>query len=161
MHDNSILWKNVFGQKIAEMDQKLGFLNLKTNLVINFLCILCWKFLCTVFLHKSHIWEKSCSWDISQNALSRSNFRTKWTISWANWWNRLILACWYGQSGLWTLKWTLSQELTGGINLFFACWCNFMQIKLKVLGVGMVKNGCGQSYDGTLKLTYLKNKQME
>ena len=36
-----------------------------------------------------------------------------------------------------------------------------MQIKLKVLGVGMVKNGCDQSYDGTLKLTYLKNKQME
>ena len=25
----------------------------------------------------------------------------------------------------------------------------------------MVKNGCGQSGDGTLKLTYLKNEQME
>ena len=30
-----------------------------------------------------------------------------------------------------------------------------MQIKrrLKILGVGMVKNGCGQSFDRTLKLT--------
>ena len=37
---------------------------------------------------------------------------------------------------------------------------NFMKIDLKVLGVGMVKNECGQSCDGTLKL-YLKNEQME
>ena len=44
-------------------------------------------------------------------------------------------------------------ELTSGINLFFACWYNFIQIKMKVLGVGLVKNGCGQSFDGTLKLT--------
>ena len=28
-----------------------------------------------------------------------------------------------------------------------------MKINLKVLGVGMVKNGCGQSCYGTLKLT--------
>ena len=28
-----------------------------------------------------------------------------------------------------------------------------MKINLKVLGVGMVKTGCGQSCDGTLKLT--------
>ena len=28
-----------------------------------------------------------------------------------------------------------------------------MKIDLKVLGVGMVKNECGQSCDGTLKLT--------
>ena len=28
-----------------------------------------------------------------------------------------------------------------------------MKINSKVLGVGMVKNGCGQSCDGTLKLT--------
>ena len=44
-------------------------------------------------------------------------------------------------------------ELTNGINLFFARWYLFLKIKLKVLGVGMVKNGCGQSCDGTLKLT--------
>ena len=28
-----------------------------------------------------------------------------------------------------------------------------MKIELKVLGIGMVKNGCGQCCDGTLKLT--------
>ena len=51
--------------------------------------------------------------------------------------------------------WSLDSKLklTNGINVLFACWYNFMKINLKVLGVGMVKNGCGQSYDGTLKLT--------
>ena len=60
-----------------------------------------------------------------------------------------------GQSGLWTLTLTVSQERTDGTNLFFACWYNFTQIKrwLKIFGVSMVKNGCCQSGDGTLKLT--------
>ena len=51
--------------------------------------------------------------------------------------------------------WSLDSkiELTNGINLFFAYWYNFMKINLKVLGVGMVKNGCGQSSEETLKLT--------
>ena len=51
----------------------------------------------------------------------------------------------YGQSGLWTLKLTVSQECINGINWFFACWYNFMQIKswLKILGVVMVKNESG------------------
>ena len=44
-------------------------------------------------------------------------------------------------------------ELTSGINLFFPCWYNFIKINLKVLLIGMVKTGCGQSCDGTLKLT--------
>ena len=44
-------------------------------------------------------------------------------------------------------------KLTAGVNLFFACCYNFMKINLKVLGVGMVKNGCGQSSEETLKLT--------
>ena len=44
-------------------------------------------------------------------------------------------------------------ELNNGRNSFFACWCNFMKINLKVLRVGMVKNVYDQSCDGTLKLT--------
>ena len=44
-------------------------------------------------------------------------------------------------------------ELTNGINLFFAYWYSFMKINLEVLGVGMVKNECGQSCYQTLKLT--------
>ena len=43
-------------------------------------------------------------------------------------------------------------ELTNGINLFFACWSNFIKINWTVLEVGMVKTGCCQSCDGTLKL---------
>ena len=55
------------------------------------------------------------------------------------------------KSSLWTLKvYCISR-----INWFLACWHKFMQIKsrLKILGVGLIKNGCGQSCDGTLKLT--------
>ena len=33
-------------------------------------------------MHKSHIWERSCSWDLGQNALSQSDCRIfKWTVS--------------------------------------------------------------------------------
>ena len=50
-----------------------------------------------------------------------------------------------GQSGPWSLKLLLSQEWTDGINWFFTCRYNFMQIKkwLKFVAVGMVSNGCG------------------
>ena len=65
-----------------------------------------------------------------------------------------------GQSGLWNLKLIVSEEWTDGINNFFACsfWYKFIQVKscLKIFGVGMVKNGCDQSGDGTLKLTVSK-----
>ena len=65
-----------------------------------------------------------------------------------------------GQSGLWNLKLIVSEEWTHGINNFFACWFwyKFIQIKscLKIFRVGMVKNGCGQSGDGTVKLTVSK-----
>ena len=70
-------------------------------------------------------------------------------FSWANWLNSFIFSML-----IWPI-WSLDSKIewTNGINLFFACWCNFMKINLKVLGVGMVKTGCGQSCDGTLKLT--------
>ena len=67
-------------------------------------------------------------------------------FSWANWWNSFIFSIL-----IWSI-WLLDSK-TNGINLFFAYWYNFMKINLKVLGVGMVKNGCGQSCYGTLKLT--------
>ena len=91
------------------------------------------------------LWEKCCSWDIGQNPLSQLDCR----ISWANWWNSLNFSML-----IWPV-WLLNTrtELTNGINLFFACWYNFMKINLKVLGVGIVKNRCGQACDGTLKLT--------
>ena len=41
------------------------------------------------------------------------------------------------------------------MNWFFACWYELTQIKwwFKILQVGIVKNGCGQSGDWDLKLT--------
>ena len=39
----------------------------------------------------------------------------------------------------------LTDFLHGGTNLYKSC--------LKIFAVGMVKNGCGQSGNGTLKLT--------
>ena len=64
----------------------------------------------------------------------------------------------YGQYGLWTLKFTLPQEWTDGINRIFACWYKFMQLKFlsKILGFSLVRNGFNQLCDGILKLTVSK-----
>ena len=64
-----------------------------------------------------------------------------------------------GQSCDGTLKLTLSEEWTNGINWFLACSCRFITVKSwsKIYWVGMVKNGCGQSGHGTLKLTVSQN----
>ena len=64
-----------------------------------------------------------------------------------------------GQSCDGTLKLTLSEEWTNGLNWFFACWCRFITIKSwsKFYWVGMVKNECCQSGHGTLKLTVSQN----
>ena len=55
-----------------KMGQKQGSFNLLENLVINFYRI--WSvmkiYIFAVFLHKSHIWENFCSWDMGQNVLS-------------------------------------------------------------------------------------------
>ena len=81
-----------------------------------------------LFLHKSHTWEKSTSWDIGQNALN--------------------------QSGCSIFKLTISLEQNDEKAWFFACWCRFIEIKsqLKNIGMGMVKNGCGYYGLRTLKL---------
>ena len=62
---------------------------------------------------------------------------------------------WLWKYGLWSVKLTVCQEWTDGINWFFACWYKFMQIEmqLEIFWVGMVKNGCGQPGNGSLKLT--------
>ena len=99
-----------------------------------------------MFLHKSYIWEKSCSWDIDQNALSPSDYMIfKWTIS-----PEQIEQIWSQDS-----KFTVCQKWTEGINWFFACWYKFMQIKrwFKILRTGLMKNGCGQSCGRALNLT--------
>ena len=147
--NNWILWKNFFCRKNwgneSNMAKKYSFLNLKKNLIINFHCIyfILKIFICCV---RAQIYlGKSCSWDIGQNPLSQSDCRiSPEQIDETVVFNMLIWPIWSLDSKI---------ELTNGINLFFAYWYNFMKINLKVLGVGMVKNGCGQSCDGTLKLT--------
>ena len=148
-----------FAPRNGEMGENLGVLNLMKNLVINFHSIysILKIFICCV--PAQILWEKSCSWDIGQNPLSQSDCRiSKWTISPEQIDETVsFLACWYGQSCQ-----DSKIELTNGINWLFACWYNLMKIKLKVLVVGMVKNGCGQSCDGTSKLNvYLTNEQMD
>ena len=82
-----------------------------------------------VFLHKSHTWEKSGSWDMmSQKFLGQSDCRIF----------KSVIFLKQNDERVW----------------FFACWYIFMEIKswLKFFGVGVVKNGCGYSVHGTLIL---------
>ena len=77
--------KKHFCPKNWENEQKMGkkedFLNLLENLVIFFNLVFIMKVF-VVLLHKSHIRQKFGSWDISQNALSQSDYRVfKSTIS--------------------------------------------------------------------------------
>ena len=65
----------------------------------------------------------------------------------------------HGQKWVWPI-WSLSSKIDcisrkNWWNWFFACWYNFTQINrwFKIFVVSMVKNGCGQSGDGTLTLT--------
>ena len=106
------MWK--MGQKWT---RNRFFLNSLENLAITFFWIWSITKVYSICCIKSHIWEKSVSWDMGQNDLSQSNCRNfKSTIPLTNRWR-----C-----------------------LFFACWYIFMEIKswLTNIGVGMVKNEC-------------------
>ena len=76
------------------------------------------------------IFGKKCgSWDRGQNAFDQSICRI--------------------------LKLTIALKQIDKKGWIFACCYRFMKIKilLKNIGVGMIKNGCGHSGRGTLKLT--------
>ena len=81
-----------------------------------------------VFLHKSHTWEKSGSWDMGQNALDQSDCSI--------------------------FKLTISLEQNDEKAWFFVYWCRFIEIKSwsKNSSMGMVKNGCGHFGLRALKL---------
>ena len=145
-------------------------------MVINFHCIysILKIFICCV--PAQILWEKSCSWDIGQNPLSQSDCRiSPEQIDETVVFNMLIWPIWSldskieltngikngcDQSCYWTLKLTVSEEWTDGINWFFACWYRFTKIKSwsKIYWVGMVKNGCGYSGHGTLKMTVFQKE---
>ena len=123
--------KSFFSPKNWENGPKLGlkqrFLSLLKSLVISFRICSIMKIYIPMFLHKSHIWENFSSWDMGQNVLNQiSGFLINHVFT------KISEIAW-----------------------FFACWYKFTEIKswLKNFGVGMVRNGCGQSGHGTLKLT--------
>ena len=66
-------------------------------------------------------------------------------------WNIVKNGC--GQSSDGTLKLSVSEEWTDGINWFFACWYKFRKAKsyFNDSGVGMVKNCYGLLVHETLK----------
>ena len=64
-----------------------------------------------VFLHKSHIWVKTGSWDIDRNALGLSDFRI--------------------------FKSTISVEQKNPDAWFFVCWYKFLKIKSSFKNIGM------------------------
>ena len=70
-----------------------------------------------VFLHKSHTFEKSGSWDMGQNALDQSECSIDY------------------------FKLTIYLEQNDEKAWFLACWCRLIEIKswLKNIGVGVVK----------------------
>ena len=78
--------KSIFVQKIGEMGQKwakIGFFKFIEKFShYFFLDFVSFVFVSFILMHKSHIWEKSDSWDIGQNALGQSDCRSfKSTIS--------------------------------------------------------------------------------
>ena len=123
-----------------------------------------------MFLHKSHIWENFCSWDMGQNVRSQSTI----LIDHISKTNQLFFACWYkftwikswskhfwvnmvkishGESGHRTLKLTVFQEWIDGMNWYFARWCKSRKAKsyFNDFCVGMVRNGHGHLVHETLK----------
>ena len=84
VHDNAIFLKNLICPQNWGNGQKIDFLNLEKNLVINFhwICSIMNIFIiCCV--PAQNLWlGKSCSWDVGQNTPSQSNcIISKWTIS--------------------------------------------------------------------------------
>ena len=81
-----------------------------------------------LFLHKSHTYEKSGSWDMVQNALCQSDWRI--------------------------FKSTISLEQNHEKAWFFACCYKFIETKrwLKNIVMDFVKTGCGYSGLRTWKL---------
>ena len=73
--------KNVFARKFGKMDQKwarnrVSWIYWKIWSLIFTEFVLYWKLvLFAVFLHKSHIWEKFCPWEMGENVLSQSDCR--------------------------------------------------------------------------------------
>ena len=79
-----------FYYKLRQLYYKMRRLLQNATFITNYDSIVSFLWICSlmkvyifaVFLYKSYIWEKSCSWDICENALCQPDCRIfKWTIS--------------------------------------------------------------------------------
>ena len=125
----------IFGKKpVPEIYAKM----LSANQIAGFLNIL---FLQITLMKQPHFLH------VDTNS---QDLKVDWKFFWTD-----MMRKWCSQSGLWTLKLTLSQEWTNRFNCFLTFWYKFTQIKrwLKMFGVGMVKKKCGQPDDRNLKFT--------
>ena len=97
--------KNFFCFKNWGNGPKMSFLNLKENLVINchWICSIMKIYISCCVLAQILYWERSCSWDKGQNALSHSDWRI--------------------------FKSTISAEQVDEIASFFVCWYKLTKIK--------------------------------
>ena len=168
-----------FAQKIGKNGTKTGFfLSILKNFVINFYWICSIMKIYIICCVSAQVRYLGKFWflrygpkrpqpiklqDFSINHISRTNQ-----------WNSLIFCMliqihinqklsqnfWMGmvrngycQSGHGTLKLAVLQEWIDGMNLFFACWCNFRKAKsyFNDFWVGLVKNGCDHLVHETLK----------
>ena len=154
----------ILAWKIGKMTQKwaekrVSWINWKCWSLFFFQCGLYWRFiLIAKFLHKSHIWEKSfswdglkCSWPIrSQGFESNYSFRKEWRNS--------QIFCMMIQTHE---SWKLIENLLGGyhkkwmcflwlwdteIDICFTCLCKFKKAKccFNKFWVEVVRNGFGQ-----------------
>ena len=148
--------KTFFAQKFWEMGKKIdqeyqGFFHFFFKLVINIhrICsivkvyIICCVSAKILYLEKPCFWyegqmlsAKQIAWFLNQLFLEKqideaASFFACWyklikiKIRSNYFWLGMVKNG-YGQSSLWTLKLTVSQEWTDGINWFFACWYKFM-----------------------------------
>ena len=141
-----VFGKYLFCSKIWEMAQEQGFFNLKKSFVIDFHWICSIMEIYIIYFVPAEVlyWEKFCSWDICQSALSHSDCRI--------------------------FKSTISSEQIDEIALFFACFIlvlflhfyKFTKIKSwpNFFWLGMVKNGCEQFGFWTQKLIVSQELQV-
>ena len=137
MHSNSISWKNFFCPKNWGNGLKIGFFEFKEC------CMLIWAI-----------------WSLDSKIESTNGIN----LFFAYWYsfmkiNLKVLGGWDVQKWVWpVMLWDFKigciWEWTDGINWFFSCWYRFTKIKSwsKNFWEDIVKNGCGQSGHGTLKL---------
>ena len=129
-------------------------------------------FIVCCFTGQTLYWEKSCSWDIGKRSVNQLDCRIFKSTIFSEQIDKIIFfACWCkftkiksssksfclgmvinvcGQSGLWTLRWTVSQEWADEINWSFWMMVQIHAIKrwLKSLGWTWSKVGVASLVTG-------------